>query len=70
MNCPHRYQIRIQGQLPENWSDWFAGLDIDTSTPEETTLSGCLSDQAELLGVLAKIHSLNIVLLSVGRQMR
>lgn len=68
MNAPHRYQIRIQGQLPENWADWFAGLEIDISTPGETTLSGCLSDQAELLGMLAKIHSLHIVLLSVGRQ--
>lgn len=67
MNIPHRYEICIQGQLSEKWSDWFDGLEVSADTPGQTILRGCLADQAELIGVLTRIHSLNIVLLSVNR---
>ncbi len=61
------YEIRVEGHLADRWSDWFDGLAIHTDPNGETTLSGQLLDQAALFGVLAKIHNLNLVLISVTR---
>ncbi len=67
MEKPWIYEIRIAGQLHENWSDWFEGLAIDSAAGCETTLRGTLPDQAALLGVLAKLQALNLTLISVTR---
>jgi hypothetical protein len=67
MDKPCVYEIRVEGQLADRWSDWFDGLTIRTDPNGETTLSGRLTDQAALFGVLAKIHNLNLVLISVNR---
>ncbi len=67
MDQPCVYEIRVEGQLTQCWSDWFEGLAIHTGPGDETTLAGWLADQAALFGVLAKIHNLNIVLISVTR---
>ncbi len=67
MDQPCVYEIRVEGQLAQRWSDWFDGLAIRTDPNGETTLSGRLTDQAALFGVLAKIHSLNLTLISVYR---
>ncbi len=64
---PRVYEIRIEGHLPDRWSEWFEGLAIHTDPNGETTLMGRLTDQAALFGVLAKIHNLNITLISVQR---
>ncbi len=61
------YEIHVEGHLPDRWSDWFDGLAIRTDFNGETTLSGLLTDQAALFGVLAKIHNLNLILISVSR---
>ncbi len=64
---PCAYEIRIEGHLPDRWSEWFEGLAIHADPNGETTLSGLLTDQAALFGVLAKIHNLNLTLISVHR---
>ena len=61
------YEIRVEGHLPDRWSDWFEGMAIRTDANGETTMSGLLADQAALYGVLTKIHNLNLMLISVGR---
>ncbi len=61
------YEIRIEGHLTERWSDWFEGLAINDDAKDETILSGSLTDQAALFGVLNKIHALNLTLVSVNR---
>ena len=61
------YVIRVEGVLKESWSDWFEGLQIYNDSDGETTLSGSLTDQAALFGVLTKIHALNLNLVSVTR---
>ena len=53
--------------MTDRWSDWFDGLAIQVGPPGETTLSGLLVDQAALFGVLAKLHALNLALISVCR---
>lgn len=67
MDKPYWYEIRVEGHLADRWSDWFDGLAIHTDSNGETTLSGRLTDQAALFGVLTKIHNLNLNLVSVNR---
>ena len=59
------YEIRIKGHLDSGWSDWFAGLMLTHLDGDETLLSGPLSDQAALHGLLERIRDLNLTLLSV-----
>jgi hypothetical protein len=61
------YEIRVEGQLPCDWSDWFEGLDIQFGPDGESVMSGPLADQPALHGVLAKIRNLNLKLISVNR---
>ena len=68
MNKPYVYEICVEGHLSENWSDWFEGLTIHNEPSGETVLSGSFVDQAALFGTLTKIHSLNLMLISVNRQ--
>jgi hypothetical protein len=65
---PEWYEIRVEGQLPSDWSDWFEGLDIRCGPLGESVLSGPLADQAALHGVLAKIRDLNLKLISIDRR--
>ncbi len=67
MDKPCVYEVRIEGHLADRWSDWFEGLAIHIHPNGETTLIGRLTDQAALFGVLAKIHNLNLTLISVNR---
>jgi hypothetical protein len=67
MDQPYWYELRVEGHLAEQWSAWFDGLAIQTGPDDETTLSGCLADQSALLGVLTRIHNLNLILISVSR---
>jgi len=67
MDTPSFYEIRVEGHLTDRWTDWFEGLAIGNDPDGETTLSGMLSDQAALFGLLNKIQALNLVLISVSR---
>jgi hypothetical protein len=58
------YEFRLRGELPSYWSDWFDGLTIQ-HVDGETLLSGPVSDQAALHGILNKIRDLGLILLSV-----
>jgi len=60
MNKPQTYEIHIRGNLSGNWSDWLDGLTIKAQSGKETILQGILPDQSALLGVLGKIHALNL----------
>lgn len=67
LNSPHVYEIRVEGLLPEDWSQWFEGLKIKHICENKTILKGALADQAALIGVLNKIHGLHLDLLSIMR---
>ena len=67
MDTPRVYEIRVEGHLADRWSEWFEGLAICNDFNGETTLTGLLTDQAALFGVLNKIHDLNLILISVSR---
>jgi hypothetical protein len=61
------YEIRVQGQLDSNWSDWFNGLEVIPQESGETLIAGPLPDQAALQGILTKVFNLRLLLLSVKR---
>lgn len=67
MDRLYTYEIRVEGHLPDRWSEWFCGLTIYRDPKGETVLSGVVLDQAALFGVLTKIHDLNLILVSVFR---
>ena len=67
MIVPTWYRIRVEGHLDPTWSMWFDGLNITHDPNGETVLCGLIMDQAELFGVLAKVHNLNLILVSVTR---
>jgi hypothetical protein len=60
------YEIRVKGHLPQDWSDWFSGLKVENLENGQGVLAGQLPDQAALLGVLNRIHALNLTLLSLS----
>jgi hypothetical protein len=61
------YQIRIRGQLGRTMRTAFPALDIQAEG-EETVLTGALTDQAALYGVLHQIEALGLELLEVHRE--
>lgn len=63
-NQPTVYQIRIKGQLDSQWSDWFSGLTISLDDGD-TLMTGPVSDQAALYGLLKKVRDLGMPLVSV-----
>jgi len=66
------YEIKIKGLLDEHWDQWFERMTlkrvINGATGQEcTVITGPISDQPALHGLLAKIRDLNLTLLSVYR---
>jgi hypothetical protein len=59
------YEIKLRGHLDQRWSEWFADLKFTYLDEDVTLLSGSLSDQAALHGLLERIRDLNLTLLSV-----
>ena len=62
---PTRYTIRLAERLDTHWAAWFDGFAVIGESDGTTTLSGTVTDQAQLHGLLARIRDLGIVLLSV-----
>jgi hypothetical protein len=63
--APAGYQLRVDGHLARSWSSWFDDLTLTHEEDGTTTLTGSISDQAELHGLLAKIRDLGVTLISV-----
>jgi hypothetical protein len=68
LDRPATYRIQVPGHLDESWSDWVGGLTITVESegegPPVTTLTGRL-DQAALQGLLRRLYSLGLPLVSV-----
>ena len=65
---PATYQIKVPGHLDESWTDWGSEMSISIESDEDglpiTTLTGTV-DQAALLGLLRRLYSLGLPLISV-----
>jgi hypothetical protein len=62
------YQIRVPGHMDESWLDWFGEIAVKATHNETgqpiTTLTSRL-DQAALIGLLRRLYSLGLPLISV-----
>ena len=63
---PATYQLRVDGHLDQHWSPWFGDLTLTQEADGTTSLTGAVSDQAELHGLLIKIRDLGVTLISVA----
>lgn len=63
------YQIKVPGELDEKWADWAGEVTIaverEGEWPPVTVLIGAF-DQAALLGLLRRLYSLGLPLISVS----
>jgi hypothetical protein len=63
---PPVYTLKIKGHLGQQWMNWFDGLAVTLEEDGNTLLSGHVSDQSALHGILKKIRDLGMPLLSVN----
>ena len=62
---PERYAIRIKGHLDSRWAAWFEGLTITLENDGTTLLTGPVTDQAALHGLMRKVRDVGLPLVSV-----
>jgi hypothetical protein len=55
---PRVHQIRIEGHLGRQWTDWFGGLTTTLEDNGDALLTGPVVDQAALYGLLKKVRDL------------
>jgi hypothetical protein len=75
--CPARdqqavYEIRLRGELDEDWAGWFGGGRRVSAVAVhaalgETTIRGRVADQCALFSLLVKVRDLGLPLLSIRR---
>lgn len=61
------YQIRLNGHLDSQWTDWFEGLTITLVEDGDTLLTGPVVDQSAMHGLLKKVRDLGMPLVSVNQ---
>ena len=68
LDRPATYQIKVPGHLDESWADWIGEMTIEVESRGDglpvTTLTGSI-DQAALQGLLRRLYSLGLPLISV-----
>ena len=68
LDRPATYQIKVPGNLDERWADWTGGIMVAVESNRDglpvTTLTGTF-DQAALHGLLRRLYSLGLPLISV-----
>jgi hypothetical protein len=69
LDRPATYQIKVPGELDQSWADWGQQISITVNRegdiPPVTTLTGTF-DQAALQGLLRRLYSLGLPLISVN----
>lgn len=59
-------EIHVKGKVDPNLSDWFGELQMRENANEGTTLRGELPDMSAVYGVISRLGSLVIPLVSVS----
>ena len=66
---PATYQIKVSGELQKEWSDRLKGMQIVINREKDkkpvSVLTGQMSDQTDLSGVLNTLYELHLTVLSV-----
>ena len=58
-------KIRIRSHLSEHWNHWLGDLSIANQSNREAVLSGEVSGQDALYGILGRIRDMGVVLLAL-----
>jgi hypothetical protein len=66
MDSLFKCEVRVQGRLSTMWLEWIDGITLTNPTGSETILAVELADQTILLGLLNRLHALNVHILSVS----
>lgn len=73
LNKPEKhthYQIRVEGRLQEDWTDWLNGNTVriveDQDADGETVILLKVLDQAALRGIVTKLWDLNLTVISMN----
>ena len=61
-----RVEIRIEGHLDENWTEWLEDFSIVHQANNETVLTGKITDEAALYGLITKLRDLGLKLVSLN----
>ena len=68
LSRPATYQIKVPGHLDESWTEWDGRMAVTIESGDDgspaTTLTGTV-DQAALQGLLRRLYSLGLPLISV-----
>jgi putative lipoic acid-binding regulatory protein len=71
IDYPTKYEIKVQGWVDESWSDWLGGVamvhEVDSDDMHITSLTATIVDQAALYGLLRRLYTLHVLLLSFRR---
>ena len=69
-NKPSIYSIKVQGELGDEWSGRLAGMQITVERKKEdkpiSIITGWLSDQSALAGVMNTLYELHLPVISVN----
>ena len=68
LHQPKTYHIKVPGALDESWADWVDGMTVTMEGKSATTVTTLIStvDQAALQGLLRRLYSLGLPLISVN----
>ena len=58
-------EITVKSKLDPGWSEWFDNLEIRHPDSDKTVIMGTVEDMAAFYGLLEKIKSLGLQLVSV-----
>ena len=61
----YRIEIHTKCKLNASWLDWFGELEVQNSLYDETILRGILPDMAAFYGIVSRLGSLVVPLISV-----
>ena len=59
------YEIRLEGHLSPEWTDWFECLSLTLEDSGESLLTCSVVDQAALYGLLRKVRDVGLPLISI-----
>ena len=59
------YEIKLEGHLGPEWTDWFEGLTLTLEDNGESLLTCSVVDQAALYGLLRKVRDVGLPLVSI-----
>ncbi len=60
-----KVEIHISGQVRDQWAGWFEGLVMSHPAPDETLLSGIVSDQTDLYRMISHLRGIGVQISSV-----